>query len=92
MARVEDHDTFVWIKRTISQAEYESVKRLAVPGISFREENKRFYPLGPLAALSDISKLPRLTERLVQRGFADVDIHKVLGGNLMRVYRQVWGE
>jgi len=50
MARVEDHDTFVWIKRTISQAEYESVKRLAVPGISFREENKRFYPLGPLAA------------------------------------------
>jgi membrane dipeptidase len=48
-------------------------------------------PLGPLAALSDATKLPRLTERLVERGFADDEIRKVLGGNLMRIYQQVWG-
>lgn len=34
--------------------------------------------------------LPRLTERLVQRGFAEQDIRKVLGLNWMRVYREVW--
>jgi membrane dipeptidase len=49
-------------------------------------------PLGPLAELNKISRLPRLTERLVERGFSDDDIRKVLGGNLLRVYRQVWGE
>ena len=48
-------------------------------------------PLGPLADLGDIAQLPRLTERLVQRGFSDDDILKVLGGNLVRVYSQVWG-
>ncbi len=50
MSRLSDGDTFVWIKRTINLTEYESVKRLNLPGVSFREENKRFYPLGPLAA------------------------------------------
>jgi membrane dipeptidase len=48
-------------------------------------------PLGPLAELDGIEKLPRLTERLVERGFAEGDIRKILGGNLLRVYRQVWG-
>jgi microsomal dipeptidase-like Zn-dependent dipeptidase len=36
-----------------------------------------------------------LTERLVERDFADDEIRKVLGGNLLRVYRQgtsiAWG-
>ena len=49
-------------------------------------------PLGPIAELNTISKLPCLTERLVERGFSDDDIRKVLGGNLMRVYQQVWGD
>ena len=48
-------------------------------------------PLGPLAALADATMLPRLTERLVERDFADDEIRKVLGGNLLRVYQQVWG-
>jgi membrane dipeptidase len=34
--------------------------------------------------------LVRLTERLVERGFGEEDIRKVLGLNWMRVYRQVW--
>jgi membrane dipeptidase len=47
-------------------------------------------PLGPVAELDEIRKLPRLTERMVERGMADEDISKVLGGNLLRVYRDVW--
>lgn len=35
--------------------------------------------------------LPRLTERLLERGFAEADVRKILGLNWVRVYRQVWG-
>lgn len=44
------------------------------------------YPAG----LECPSGLPRLTERLFQRGFTPADIHKVLGGNFMRVFRAAW--
>jgi membrane dipeptidase len=31
-------------------------------------------------------------DALWQAGYSDEDIAKILGGNLMRVYSQVWGE
>jgi len=37
----------------------------------------------------DVSQLPLLTEALVQRGFDDETVLKVLGGNFLRVLRQV---
>ncbi|MBN1319094.1 MAG: membrane dipeptidase [Anaerolineales bacterium] len=40
--------------------------------------------------LEDISKYPNLTRRLVERGHDDQVILKVLGGNFMRVFEQVW--
>ncbi len=40
--------------------------------------------------LEDMSKLPAITNRLVQRGYSDEVILKVLGGNYMRVFEQVW--
>lgn len=39
--------------------------------------------------LEDISKLPALTERLVQRGFSDETILKLLGENYLRVFDQI---
>lgn len=39
---------------------------------------------------SDIGQLPRLTQRLVERGHSDELILKILGGNYMRVFEQVW--
>ncbi len=41
--------------------------------------------------LEDVTCLPRLTEGLVERGYADEDITAVLGGNFLRVCEQVWG-
>ena len=41
--------------------------------------------------LEDVTKLPTVTEALVKRGYTNEDIKKVLGGNLLRVYRQVLG-
>jgi membrane dipeptidase len=35
-------------------------------------------------------QLPRFTAELLARGFGEDDIQKVLGGNFMRVFRQVW--
>ena len=39
--------------------------------------------------LKDVSDYPNLIAGLVRRGYADDEIEKILGGNLMRVWRQV---
>ena len=41
--------------------------------------------------LEDISKIPALTKRLVERGHSDETILNFLGGNYLRVFEQVWG-
>lgn len=43
------------------------------------------------AGLEDISKMPRLTAALLQRGYSEGDVRKILGGNFLRVLRQVTG-
>ncbi len=39
--------------------------------------------------LEDVSTYPRLTQELVNRGYSETDIHKILGGNVLRAFRQV---
>ena len=39
--------------------------------------------------LKDVSSYPTLVEGLLGRGYSDADIQKVLGGNLLRVWREV---
>jgi len=38
--------------------------------------------------MEDASKLPKITEALMRRGYKDEDIRKILGGNLLRVMAQ----
>ncbi len=38
--------------------------------------------------MEDCSKLPKITEALVRRGYSDNDIRKILGGNTLRVMEQ----
>jgi len=40
--------------------------------------------------LERVDCLPRLTESLVARGFADAEVSKILGGNHLRLFREVW--
>jgi membrane dipeptidase len=45
----------------------------------------------PPVGLEDVTCLPGITAGLVQRGYSEADVRKVLGENLMRVFRQVTG-
>jgi membrane dipeptidase len=38
--------------------------------------------------LEDVSCYPRLTEELLKRGYSESDIHKILGGNVLRAFRR----
>jgi len=38
--------------------------------------------------LEDCSKLPRLTEALLRKGYSEDDIRKILGGNILRVMEE----
>jgi membrane dipeptidase len=42
-------------------------------------------PLG----MEDASKLPKLTDALLKKGYSEADILKILGGNILRVMEQV---
>lgn len=44
-----------------------------------------------VAGLEDVSALPNLTAGLMARGYSREDIKKILGGNALRVFKQVWG-
>jgi membrane dipeptidase len=39
--------------------------------------------------LEDVSKYPNLVYELLVRGYSDEEIQKILGGNLLRVWKQV---
>ncbi|MEW6448067.1 MAG: dipeptidase [Bacillota bacterium] len=43
-----------------------------------------------VAGLEDASALPFLTERLLERGWREEDIRRVLGTNFLRVMKDVW--
>jgi membrane dipeptidase len=41
--------------------------------------------------LDDVSCYPRLTEELLRRGYSETDVHKILGGNILRAFRKAGG-
>jgi membrane dipeptidase len=43
-----------------------------------------------LDGFAGMQHLPRVTQGLLDRGYADGDVQKVIGGNFLRVFRQVW--
>ena len=52
-----------------------------------------FDGFGPSAprGMEDVTHLPHITAGLAERGYAADDIRKILGGNFLRVFRQVAG-
>ena len=44
---------------------------------------------GGVEGCDDVSEMPNVTRELLRRGYSDQDIHKIWGGNFMRVFRRV---
>ncbi len=44
---------------------------------------------GGLIDIDDVSVMPNITKELMRRGYSEEDIHKIWGGNLLRVLREV---
>jgi cell division protein FtsI (penicillin-binding protein 3) len=47
---VQPNRAFVWLKREVGPAEREAIHNLGIPGLGFRVETKRVYPMGRLAS------------------------------------------
>ena len=47
---------------------------------------------GPPNGLEDVSKMLALTAVLLERGYSERDIKKILGENFLRVIREVTGQ
>jgi membrane dipeptidase len=43
----------------------------------------------PPHGMEDVSKIPALVRELARRGYSEADLEKILGGNVLRVMRQV---
>jgi membrane dipeptidase len=54
-------------------------------GIGSDYDGVSVLPIG----LEDVSKMPNLTKALIERGYSEDDVRKILGENMMRVFRQV---
>ena len=65
LERLSADRSFVWLRRHLSPRQQAAVHALGIPGIGFREEQRRVYPLGSLA--------PHVV------GYADIDNHGLAG-------------
>ena len=52
--------------------------------------NKAFDPVEYVDGLENPADFPNIVRWLVKQGYADPDIAKVIGGNVLRVLKQVW--
>jgi cell division protein FtsI (penicillin-binding protein 3) len=65
MQKLSQKRAFVWLKRQITPRQKEIIHRLGIPGVGFRKETRRVYPMGRLAAHV--------------LGYVDVDSHGLAG-------------
>ena len=80
-------------------AEVAGIDHVAL-GLDFTDLPRKRFPSDPVPdppyhfpeGLAGFADLPRLRERLASRGYGDGDQGKILGGNMVRVLRQVWGD
>jgi len=94
-AFVDDNSDNVSLKRLCDHIDH--IKSVAgVDHIGLGSDFDGFgAPLGgtdaPKIVLKDVSEMPKLTEELVSRGYTEEEIKKILGGNWLRVYKEVLG-
>lgn len=65
LTKLKSDRRFVWIKRHLTPRQEYAVNRLGIPGLDFRREDRRVYPMG------------RAASHIV--GFTDIDGHGLAG-------------
>jgi membrane dipeptidase len=64
--------------------------------LSWTSSTKRMYPMPyeyetkVAEGFTYVSELPNVIRGLIARGYSDADLEKILGGNWLRVFSQVW--
>jgi membrane dipeptidase len=81
-------------KRRYTEADFELFMKsmlhsIAVMGVDHIGLGADWDGGGGVIGMEDVASLPRITARLKKEGFADADIAKIMGGNLLRVMRAV---
>jgi membrane dipeptidase len=67
----------------------EEIMATALKGIS-AENLQKFYASKIVKEFESISDCPKVTEGLLGRGYSIEDVKKIMGGNWLRLYQQVW--
>ncbi|MBK5292910.1 MAG: dipeptidase [Acidobacteriia bacterium] len=78
MARATLEDAVAHIDRVVKLAGIDTV------GIGSDYDGVGCVPVG----LEDVSKFPALTRALLEKGYSPADVHKIYGGNLLRLMRE----
>ena len=60
-----------------------------VAGDRSRGPRLRFRRRDDAVGMDDVSRLPRLTDALLKRGYSEANVEKILGGNFLRVMERV---
>ncbi len=58
------------------------------PALTFKLE----HPIKNTQGIQGAADFPNVTEALVARGYAESDIRKILGENMVRLFREIWAE
>ena len=90
-AFVDDDDEKVSLSRLCDHIDH--IKKIAgIDHVGLGSDFDGFgTPPGKPQVFKDVSELPLLTQELMNRGYSEEDIQKILGGNWLRVYEEVLG-
>jgi membrane dipeptidase len=51
----------------------------------------RSWPIRYATDIDDPTKFPNVTRGLLARGYSEADVQKIVGGNFLRLFREIWG-
>jgi membrane dipeptidase len=86
---VTEDENQATLKGVLDQIDY-MVKTMGVDHVGLGSDFDGFFNAN-VRGLEDVTRLPGLTAGLVERGYSQEQVKKILGGNFMRVFREVVG-
>jgi len=89
-AFVEADSSKTSLPRVLDHVDY-MVKVMGEDHVGIGSDFDGFSEDSKVAGLEDVSRMPGITAGLLERGYSEAAVQKILGGNFLRVFRQVAG-